>query len=158
MGQREKDSIWTHRIIVPDGWQRDVAGDVKQDLERVIAPEAASVAVHVGVEGVIKCSEGRSRLLVRLVGVISGEFLPRLEILSKQCARLTSANVDAIPDDPESQDVAFCFVRRGPQLLECAPSSASAFARPQGRWVKETTPDFSFGVELRKTGLHCPPA
>ena len=105
-GPARKDSVGTHRVAVLDGRQRDVAGDVKQDLERVIAPEAASVIVHVGVEGVIKCSEGGSRLGVGLEGVISGEFLARLEIFIEQFARLSSASGDAIPDDLEGEDVA----------------------------------------------------
>ena len=52
-GPARKDSVGTHRFAVLDGRQRDDAGDAKQDLERVIAPEAVSVAFHVGVEGVI---------------------------------------------------------------------------------------------------------
>ena len=156
-GPARKDSVGTHRVAVPDGRQRDVAGDVKQDLERVIAPEAVSVAAHVGVEGVIKCSEGGSRLVVSLEGVISGEFLARLLIFIEQFARLSSASADAIPDDFESEDVAFCLLRRRPQLPECAPSSASSFARPQSRWVKHAAPHFSFGVMLRESGLHSHP-
>ena len=80
-GPTRKDSVGTHKVAVVDGRHRDVAGDVNQALERVTAPEAASVAVHVGVEGVIKRSEGGSRLVVGLERVISGEFLARLELL-----------------------------------------------------------------------------
>ena len=105
-GSARKDSIGADGASVIDGRQGPVAGDVKQDLERVIAPEAASVIVHVGVEGVIKCSEGGSRLVVGLEGVISGEFLASLEILIEQFARLSSASGDAIPDDLEGEDVA----------------------------------------------------
>ena len=36
-------------------------------------------------------------------------------------------------------------------------SSASAFARPQSRWVKHAAPHFSFGVKLRESGLHSRP-
>ena len=99
--------------------------------------------VHVGIEPVIKCSKGASRLGVSLEGVISGEFLASLELLIQQIARLSSASDDAIPDDLESEDVALCFLRRRPHLPECAPSAASAFARPQSRWVKHTAPYFS---------------
>ena len=73
-GPARKDPVGTHRVAVFDGRQRNVAGDVKQELERVIPPEAASVVVHVGIEGIIKCSEGGSRLVVSFEGVISGEF------------------------------------------------------------------------------------
>ena len=53
-GPSRKDSIGTHRVAVLVARQRDIAGDVKQDLERAIAPESVSMALHVGVEGVIK--------------------------------------------------------------------------------------------------------
>ena len=121
-GPARKDSVGTHRVAVVDGRQRDVAGDVKQDLERVIAPEAACVIVDVGMEGVIECSEGGSRLVVGLEGVINGEFLARLQILIEKFARLSSAGGDASPHKLESEGVAFCSLHRRPHV--CAPSAA----------------------------------
>ena len=99
-----EDSVGTLRVAVLNARLKDITSELRQDLERVIAPEAARVTVHVGVGGFMKCSESGSRLVVGLDGVISGEFLARLEILIKQVARLSSASGDATPDDLESED------------------------------------------------------
>ena len=99
-----EDSVGTLRVAVLNARLKDITSELRQDLERVIAPEAARVTVHVGVGGFMKCSESSSRLVVGLDGVISGEFLARLEILIEQVARLSSASGDATPDDLESED------------------------------------------------------
>ena len=50
-GPARNDSVGTHRLIVLDGRQRNVARHVKQKLELVISPEAASMVAHVSVDG-----------------------------------------------------------------------------------------------------------